>query len=95
MSLLEVIKKHEKEFESWWFDGADFSAELEESLVEIYKDVIPYAIQKGIDGDTSEWLNEFLPQDILDIRFEIDKDLKNLNFLKRLSEDLDLEEDDE
>lgn len=95
MELLNVIKKHEKDFESWWFYGEDFSPDLEEALVKVYKDVIPLGIQKGIDGDTSEWLNDYLPQDVLDIRFEIDKSLKNLNFLKRVGDDLDLEEDDE
>ena len=96
MELLEAIKKHEKDFEKWWFDGEDFSPSLEEALVEVYEDVMPpgIGIQKGIDSDTSEWLNDYVPQDVLDIRYQIDKVLKNLNFIKRLSEDLNLEEDD-
>ena len=88
MELLEAIKKHEKDFEKWWFDGEDFSPSLEEALVEVYEDVMPpgIGIQKGIDSDTSEWLNDYVPQDVLDIRYQIDKVLKNLNFIKRLIE---------
>ena len=44
MELLEAIKKHEKDFEKWWFDGEDFSPSLEEALVEVYEDVMPPGI---------------------------------------------------
>ena len=47
MDLLQVVKKHKKDFMKWFYDGEDFSAELEEALVEVFKDQIPYTILTG------------------------------------------------
>ena len=60
MELLEVIGKHKKDFKKWFYDGEQFTTELEEALLEAFKDQMPYTVKTGETADPTEWLNDKL-----------------------------------
>jgi len=60
MELLDVIGKHKKDFKKWFYDGEQFTSELEEALVEVFRDQMPYTVMTGETADPTEWLNDKL-----------------------------------
>ena len=64
--LEDLLKANKYSFKRY-LNGEGFDVNFLEDLIEHYKDIIPYGVQKGIDGDCEEWLVDYLDSRLYDL----------------------------